>query len=246
MASTGESAPPIFAEAVKFNSSNWVTWKGLVKIAADLRGVYGYLNGSIINPATSPLHAPLPTTPPATTATPVTTTPLPPETPWESTTPTPSEWRVCNAWAMGLLIYNTNDAIGLGINIHGTATEAWKSYVDTYNVASEIAILNAELILHNSIYTDGQDFIEFISQMRTRWSNATALGAPIDDKAFRTIILNALPRSWDPIVATLYTTQSSRDAINQLMTHWARISRERVVNPQNSTSALQASTTRGI
>ncbi|XP_006456757.1 hypothetical protein AGABI2DRAFT_139406 [Agaricus bisporus var. bisporus H97] len=79
-------------------------------------------------------------------------------------------------------------------------------------VASEIAILNAELTLRNSTYVDGQDFIEFITQMRTKWSNATALGAPIDDKSFRTIILNALPRTWDPIVATLYTTQSSRDA----------------------------------
>ncbi|XP_006457026.1 hypothetical protein AGABI2DRAFT_56310, partial [Agaricus bisporus var. bisporus H97] len=57
-------------------------------------------------------------------------------------------------------------------------------------------------------------------------------------------ILNALPRSWDPIVATLYTTQSSREAINQLMTHWARVSRDRVSNPQSSTTALQASNTR--
>jgi hypothetical protein len=80
--------------------------------------------------------------------------------------------------------------------------------------------------------------------MRTKWTNTTALGAPIDDRAFWTIILSALPQFWDPVVATLYTTKTSRDAINQLMTHWARISRDRVTNARTSTSALQAATGR--
>ncbi|XP_006457281.1 hypothetical protein AGABI2DRAFT_123149 [Agaricus bisporus var. bisporus H97] len=122
MASTGGSAPPIFADAAKFNGSNWVAWKGLVKIAAELRGVYGYLDGSAVNPTTTttnttlnPLNVPLPSTPPTTT---VTTTLLPADSPWESSTPSASEWKVRNAWAMGLLVYNTTDPIGLGINIH--------------------------------------------------------------------------------------------------------------------------------
>jgi hypothetical protein len=98
MAGTGGSAPPIFAETVKFNGINWVTWKGLVKIAAELQGVYGYLDGSITNPT--------PPTPAPTTAAAPTTPPTPlMETPWESTIPSPSEWKVQNAWAMGLLIY---------------------------------------------------------------------------------------------------------------------------------------------
>jgi len=45
---------------------------------------------------------------------------------------------------MGLLIYNTTDLLGLGININGTAAEAWKSYLDTYNTPSEVALANAE------------------------------------------------------------------------------------------------------
>jgi hypothetical protein len=85
---------------------------------------------------------------------------------------------------MGLLIYNTTDPVGLGININGTAADAWKSYKDTYEVASEIAIINADCDLRNLVYNDGDDFQEFINRMRTKWSNATALGAPIDDKAF--------------------------------------------------------------
>jgi hypothetical protein len=239
------SLPPTFAEASKFNGSNWVAWKGLMMIAANLCAVSGYLDGSTPKPSQTPQNIPLPASPAATTtvtASATTFTPTTqPESPWELTTPSPAEWKVHDAWAMGLLVYNTIDPVGLGINISGTAADAWKSYVDTYEVASEIAIINANWDLRNTLYNDGDDFQEFVSRMRTKWLNATALGAPIDDRAFRTIILSALPQSWVPIVATLYTTQTSREAINQLMTHWSRISRDRIINARTSTSALQAS-----
>jgi len=52
------------------------------------------------------------------------------------------------------------------------------------------------------------------------------------------ILLNSLPWSWDSIMATLYTTKSSHDAINHLMSHWARVSRTQAVNPHNTTAAL--------
>jgi len=125
---------------------------------------------------------------------------------------------------MGLLIYNTTDPLGLGININRIAAEAWKSYLDTYNTPSEVALANVEQELRNMTYIDGQDFTAFISQLHTKWTIATALGAKIDDLALRMILLNSLPRSWDSIVATLYTTKSLHDAINHLMSHWARVS----------------------
>ncbi|EKM78898.1 hypothetical protein AGABI1DRAFT_40834, partial [Agaricus bisporus var. burnettii JB137-S8] len=136
MSGTGGSAPPIFADGSKFNGSNWVNWRGLIRIAADLRGVGGYLDGTIIQPQLpqptniNPINVPIPSSPtvgPTTTASPTPLHITPIETSWESTTPSPSEWRVRNAWTMGLLIYNTNDPVGLGINISGTAAEAWKS-----------------------------------------------------------------------------------------------------------------------
>jgi hypothetical protein len=107
-------------------------------------------------------------------------------------------------------------------------------------VASELALLNTEQELCNMKYTDGQDFIEHIAKIRTRWSNATALSANIDNKSFRMIILQSLPQFWDSIVSTLYTTQTSHEAISHLMTHWARINRDHVLNPLSNTSALQA------
>jgi hypothetical protein len=113
------SIPPTFPEASKFNRSNWVAWKGLVTIAINLRGAYGYLDGTILEPTQAPQNIPLPVSPTATT----TTTTVPPETPWESAFPSPAEWRVCNAWALGLLVYNTTDPVGLGIDISGTAAD---------------------------------------------------------------------------------------------------------------------------
>jgi hypothetical protein len=144
MTSAGSSAPPIFTDTAKFNGSNWVTGSGLILIAADLHGVYGYLDGSIPNPTPNPANFPLPLTPTptGTTASPR-TPPTHAESLWESTTPTTTEWRVQNGWTKGLLIYNTTDPIGLGINIHSTSANTWKSYTDTYQVVSEIAILNA-------------------------------------------------------------------------------------------------------
>ncbi|EKM77094.1 hypothetical protein AGABI1DRAFT_16518, partial [Agaricus bisporus var. burnettii JB137-S8] len=123
--STGGNAPPIFADTAKFNGTNWVSWSGMIRIAAELRGIFGYLDGSIISPGdVSPVSNPtaISVPPPTTTTTSITT-----ETPWESTTPNIAEWKVRNAWAKGLLIYNTTDPVRLGISIGGTAADAWTS-----------------------------------------------------------------------------------------------------------------------
>ncbi|EKM75258.1 hypothetical protein AGABI1DRAFT_46760, partial [Agaricus bisporus var. burnettii JB137-S8] len=126
---TGGSAPPIFADTAKFNGNNWVSWNGMIRIAAELRGVSGYLDGTIVNPTLNSGQTipTITTTPPSPTTATTTTTSTSIETPWESTSPRAAEWKVRNAWTMGLLIYNTTDPIGLGISISGTAAEAWKS-----------------------------------------------------------------------------------------------------------------------
>jgi len=54
------------------------------------------------------------------------------------------EWIIRDAWTMGLLIFNTKNPVGLGINIDGTAAKAWTSYIDTYEKASNMTQLNAE------------------------------------------------------------------------------------------------------
>jgi len=174
MSNIGGTAPPIFGDTSKFNEMNWITWRSNIQIAADFKSVTGYLNGSILRPSLQPQQSPpAPSSIPSGSPSPVVlqmslTSSTPIETPWDSFNSTSSEWKVCNAWAMGLLIYNTTDPLGLGININGTAAEAWKSYLDTYNMLSEVALANAEQELQNMMYIDGQDFTTFISQLRTK------------------------------------------------------------------------------
>jgi len=64
---------------------------------------------------------------------------------------------------MGLLLFNTKDAIGRGINIDGTAAEAWQSYIDIYKNASAMARQNAVQDLRNTLYIDNTDFDLFIT-----------------------------------------------------------------------------------
>jgi len=59
---------------------------------------------------------------------------------------------------MELLLFNTKDAIGQGINIDGTAAEAWQSYIDIYKNMSAMVRQNAIQDLCNTLYIDHTDF----------------------------------------------------------------------------------------
>jgi hypothetical protein len=242
-----QNLPPIFSDTDKFDGTNCVTWNGLISIATDLRGITGYLKGTIPKPSdnlTITITPPTTTTSTSTTtqqlmATDTTTTTPNIDTPWSSLLPSLAEWTTCNAWAKELLIYNTKDPIGLGIVMSGTAVDAWKSYNNQYAKVSEMALMNAKWDLRKCTYTDNHNLTKHVSRLRTLWATLAALGSQIDDKGFQTIVLQSLPWSWHPIVSTLYNTTTSRDAIAILNTHWAHISKDCVINPQNATTALK-------
>ncbi|KAJ3552016.1 hypothetical protein NP233_g12967 [Leucocoprinus birnbaumii] len=68
------------------------------------------------------------------------------------------------------------------------------------------------------------------------------MGGTITDTSFRSIILGSLPASWDPIIATLYTTTSSVEALTQLNAHWSRVSGRNKRSPSsNAPAVFQAS-----
>jgi len=69
---------------------------------------------------------------------------------------------------MALLIYNTKNLVGLGINMDGTAAEAWKSYKEGYEVASDMARQNAEQELRSIVFSDNDNFPAFITTMRNK------------------------------------------------------------------------------
>jgi len=49
------------------------------------------------------------------------------------------KWKIWNAWIEYLLIYNTENLIGLDINITGTVVDIWKLYISRYEITTNIA-----------------------------------------------------------------------------------------------------------
>ncbi len=223
----------------KFDGVNWIPWSKWIKITSRLRGAHGYLDGTIPRPA----EPSKPSESPADAA----DIPLPPDsTEWMSMRPSINEWILRDAWIMGLLLYNTKNPIGLGMNLDGTGAEAWKSLEDQYAVTSDLALIQATRELHSVKYVDGTDIMEHIAILRTKWSNANTMGAKIHDKDFRIIIMASLPSpSWDNIVSALYDSKTSADVITRIMMHWDRIKPAVTVTTPGSTAlALQANTNR--
>jgi len=87
------------------------------------------------------------------------------KTPWNSPNPSGDEWNVRNAWTKILIIFNTKNPVGLGININGTAAEAWKTYKDSYETISDMARQNIEQELHNLTFSDGDNFQNYVTIM---------------------------------------------------------------------------------
>jgi len=219
---------PTFSKNDKFDGTNWLSWYRLVHTAAVSRGVFGYLDGSITQPSTPPQTE----TPPA-------------ETPWDSEIPSFKKWKACNTWTLDLLLFNTKNPAGLGINIDGTAADAWTSYINTYEKAYNMARLNMEQILQNTTYSDHIDFTDFIINMQTKWSDARVLGSKITDEDFKDIIISSLPESWSSATAPLYdSNMTSTNAIAHLQIWYTKSHRNRLTNSNQNIMALQTSTTR--
>ncbi|KIJ38943.1 hypothetical protein M422DRAFT_175844 [Sphaerobolus stellatus SS14] len=137
MSSTTSSNPPIFPDGEKLDGTNFPMWGPRVRIAVNIKGGGGYLDGSIIQPSPTPT-ANTPEDSPARIM-------LPPEpTTWPSKLPSTDEWTTRDAWVMGLIIFNSINPIGIGINMSGSAAKAWKLITDLYEVKSDLAIVNAQ------------------------------------------------------------------------------------------------------
>jgi len=90
------------------------------------------------------------------------------ETPWNSLSPLKNEWEARNVWTKILLIFNITNPVGLGIDISGTTAEVWKTYMSSYETASDMTKQNAEQKLQNLTFSDRNDFQNHITIMRNK------------------------------------------------------------------------------
>jgi len=142
---------------------------------------------------------------------------------WYSKIPSLEEWEVCDAWALALLIFNISNPIALGVRTSRMAAEAWTSLIENYEVTTDMGTVAAEEDLCSTKYEEGQDLDLHIKTLREKLDMALNAGAVISDTAFWMIILATLPRSWDPIISTLYTSTTTAALISTLRMHWIRI-----------------------
>ena len=120
----------------------------MIKVAVISRGVYRYLDRSI----KQPLSVSTLTKPSA-------------EILWDYDLLSLKEWTICDVWTLGLLMFNTKNPIGQGINIDSTAAQAWTLYINNYEKALNIARLNTKQNLQNITYTNNFDFDDYITSI---------------------------------------------------------------------------------
>lgn len=221
--------PPILLDGQKFDGTNWPSWNRWVVTTARIQSTEKYLNSLVPKPTEQSPLPPAVAAPVAagmTMTAPTSTTPDATESmPWHSMKPLLDKWIVRNAWAMGLLLYNCTNPIGLGMKSDRTAAEAWSLLKDLYSVQSTLFAVNTQHELQNTMLRDGDDLTTHITNLHLKWSAANNVSANITDKDFIIILLTSLPPSWDTIVTTLYKAQTSVDLISKLNFHWARIGR---------------------
>ena len=192
-----------------FDGNKWYSWKETILSAANARGVYGYLNGSITKP----------------TAMTLTTEKLTVTSYWGSMKPTPDEWAQRDAYAKSIITLNVKNPLGFRIRSTQTAAEAWNALTTTYDAVSDIGRLNAENALRSITHVNGTDITTHFAVLRKAWERAIGQGSKINDSEFRTIILGSMPREWSIYISTLYEQKTSADVIARLTMHDATIAR---------------------
>ncbi|KAG6876219.1 hypothetical protein C0993_004897 [Termitomyces sp. T159_Od127] len=149
MTSAHSFNPPNFLEEAHFDSTNYATFKNWVMIAARARSAHGYLDRTNTKPTKEPKTKEDETK----------------STEWLSTSRSLEEWEERDAWALGLIIYNTKNPVVLGIKMDGSAMEAWEELTSNYGVFSEIAAMNAEKHLIATEFTDSMDFLKHVEDL---------------------------------------------------------------------------------
>jgi hypothetical protein len=150
----------ILSKEQKFNGDNLLQWKTNITQLLALKGLLGYINGTIHKPG--PESIPIPSTPTTTIQTQAATS-----TPIYSSTPTLDEWVFCDQLARGHITLNCTDIASLGVVATGTAQEAWDSIQDKWGKSTDMRRSHAQEALNQTLYAKGTDIQEHVKQLRT-------------------------------------------------------------------------------
>ncbi|KAJ7339191.1 hypothetical protein DFH08DRAFT_1014072 [Mycena albidolilacea] len=199
---------PLLPDGEKFDGTGYSGYKTKIQALAKAHGLGGYLDGTIQKPS------------PMTAGGTAQSTMLPPEpTSIYSTTPSYDEWVHCDAIATALLVLNIKNPVGLGLKVDGSAHKAMQSLDNNHHHVTEMGLVNALHDLHSAYLVPGTPMAEHISRLRTLWQVANNMGAKIEDKGFRSILISLLGEEWDTVVPVLHTFTTSVEVISFVTMH---------------------------
>ncbi|KAJ6493358.1 hypothetical protein C8R45DRAFT_793111, partial [Mycena sanguinolenta] len=116
--SSNSTSVPMLPESEKFDGTKFPNWETKMLAHAKVRGLAGYLDGTIPRPDDAPTGAD------------IEDIPLPPSPTIASVfskKPSLEEWTHRDGMATSILVLNVKDPVGIGLKTDGTAYEVWKS-----------------------------------------------------------------------------------------------------------------------
>jgi hypothetical protein len=183
-------------EAEKFDGSGWPAWKTKIIAHIKARGLGGYIDGTIPNPAPTPLDGAKEAAGPAGPIAPADMT-LPPEpTIVYSRTPSANEWSYRDGITTSILVLNIKDPVGVSLKTDGSACEAWKSLEDIYACQTDMAISRTLRKLNTTYFVPGMSVMDHTAVMHKLQRAANDVGASITDGVFRMTFIASLGESW--------------------------------------------------
>jgi hypothetical protein len=93
--------------------------------------------------------------------------------------PSYDKWEVQNDGAYTLVIQNILNPISLSVVLDGTATDAWKSLIDAYEIINDTALINMEQDLCNTMWKGMSPIHEHLIMLGECWAYVSAMGANI-------------------------------------------------------------------
>ncbi|KAK0224225.1 hypothetical protein IW262DRAFT_1459279 [Armillaria fumosa] len=200
-----------------FNGKNYASWKLQLTELLKGKGLWGYIAGTTVCPAT-----------PATTTTAMaTTTPLLSDsTPIYSSEPSYDEWVFHDQLTHSHIVLNILDPIGLGVKTDRTAKECWDSVAAEHAKEINMALSEAEVSLNTANFDGNSDINIHIANLCMKWQAVNDLQSmALSDQEFKRIIIHSIISTdhWMPILPSLYSMPMSSDVIFHLQTHAATL-----------------------
>lgn len=230
MTTTSQQTIPIkLDDDKKFNSENWAAFKMIMLTKGNTCGLVNHWENRVSIPGQT--LAPLPSTP------------------INSLTPNLLKYAQHESVALVSIVCNVKDIFGVGINPSKPSHEAWTILKTQYGAYSDLIHSHRERILKAMKYQDGEKVSGdggYIKRMQKLCKKANNAGAAIDDKSFKTMLLDSFPESCDSVVSTLYAETNLIIVIGCLIAYGKCIVRRNSANGLSSTQkstvqALQAS-----